>query len=77
MPWESISEKKLDVTSPIRWPHPLLGTINLNSDASVRAHSRHTGEGGVFWNDEGRIVAAFAKFLEGSFSMENDEFLAI
>ena len=59
------------------WCPPPIDTLKLNSDASVRDGFDFIGLGAVIRNYKGEIVAAIFKPLQGDFSAELGEFLAL
>ncbi|KAK3225142.1 hypothetical protein Dsin_005004 [Dipteronia sinensis] len=65
------------VKAPITWSPPQVGTLKLNSDASVRQGSHRCGVEAVIRDDKGWVVAAVSKSLAGNFSLEIGELIAL
>ncbi|KAK0592170.1 hypothetical protein LWI29_014441 [Acer saccharum] len=59
------------------WCPSPIDTLKLNSDASIRDGFHFIGLGAVIRNHKGEIVATISKPLQGSFSVDLGEFLAL
>ncbi|PON91066.1 hypothetical protein TorRG33x02_130970 [Trema orientale] len=69
--------KELRAISLAKWFHPPSGVIKLNWDAAVRPSSEFISVGSVSWDEVGVVVVAFSKCVQGHFSAENSELIAI
>ncbi|KAK3226642.1 hypothetical protein Dsin_006504 [Dipteronia sinensis] len=59
------------------WSPPPLGSLKLNIDVAMKANFSHIRIGEVIRNDKGEVVSALSKHLDGSFSADLREYLAL
>ena len=59
------------------WKPPTMGQLKINVDATVRQNKSFNGVGLVIRNEEGEVLMAVSKRIEGRFSPHVAECLAI
>ena len=65
------------VKAPARWYPPLIGSLKLNTDVSVKKGLLQCGVGAIVRDNKGWIVAALSKHMVGNFSPETGELIAL
>ncbi|KAK3204777.1 hypothetical protein Dsin_018823 [Dipteronia sinensis] len=73
----ALQARHVAVKPSISWSPPQAGMLKLNSDASVRQGSHRCRVGAVIRDDKGWVVAAVSKSLDGNFSPEIGELVAL
>ncbi|XP_073153625.1 uncharacterized protein [Henckelia pumila] len=74
---QRVDAPKIMISTPLFWQTPPAGTIKINVDAAVVNGSSRVGLGVVVRDDQGVVLIAFTKTLEGYFSVHLAELLTV
>ncbi|KAK0592134.1 hypothetical protein LWI29_013838 [Acer saccharum] len=74
---EAVQAVAVAAKAPSSWSPPLVGSLKLNTNTSVKKGSQRCGVGAVIRDEKGWIVAALSKNWLGNFSPEAGELIAL